>query len=197
MLPTWTSRTALSHQNILAAWQADPLWVALTQASVASVFHWLEPQAERDVRRTVWWTRAACLLAAFLSAAGHLYVVYEVLANKDHLTNFERMYVPHLFRGPIASTTRLANGPWLFLQYDLIIIGLSSLSWAYFLLSRLATDTIRAKVVLVFVLMLGDATIGPGATVSLTLWWREGKLQHLRTNAELPNGVVDIKGFSN
>ena len=191
MLPTWVERKPLRHQNILAAWQLDPVWVALIQALTAYSLCWMEPRSERDDRRAVWWTRATFLLAALSSAAGHLYTMFSILKSSDPCLEFGRIYVPHLFTGPEGSTKRLANGPWLFLQYDLLIIGLSSLSWAYlFVLKLIAQDKIGI-IALFVAFVLGDAMIGPGATVSLALWWREGQLQQIHANRLILKEKID------
>lgn len=57
--------------------------------------------------------------------------------------------------------------------YDLIIISLSSLSWA-FLLTPLGRRLSRP--ILGLIVLAGSLTVGPGATVSLALFAREGQL---------------------
>ena len=78
---------------------------------------------------------------------------------------------------------RLVSGPWLFLQYDLIIIALSSLSWAYVLVKDLVHDIPLATIAIPLILAAFGLVLGPGTTVSLTLFWREGVLQQERAMA--------------
>ncbi|KUL83284.1 hypothetical protein ZTR_09133 [Talaromyces verruculosus] len=122
MLPTWYPRPDVLHQNILAAWQPDPVWVSVLQATQVFI---LFSRARND-GRAVWWTRLSYLLAALSSAAGHIYGMGSILVSTDPATTITKVYVPYLFAGPEGATQKLASGPWLFLQYDLIIISISS-----------------------------------------------------------------------
>ena len=91
------------------------------------------------------------------------------------------MYVPFLRTGPAGvGHDVLIYGPWLFLQYDLIVIALSSLSWAYCLLAAGASPLVRPKHRVFILLLIGTVILGPGATVSLALCYREGILTEYR-----------------
>lgn len=177
MLPTWYPRPDELHQNILAAWQPDPVWVSIIQAILVWV---LRSNDQSDVK-AVWWTRFAYLFAAASSALGHLYTFGSILTSSEPLLTFVRTYVPFLFSGPHGADQKLANGPWLFLQYDLIIISLSCMSWAYILVTRAlpANESILRFLPIIF--LLGGVVLGPGAVVSLALFWREGALQRVRS----------------
>lgn len=66
------------------------------------------------------------------------------------------------------------HSAWLFLQYDLIIIAVSSLSWAFALLchafkGEASFSPARAGLMMT----VGALIIGPGGTVSLALLARE------------------------
>ena len=185
MPPTWIHRSALSHQNILAAWQPDPVWVSLIQASAVAIFSRYSFGPDRDGKRAAWWTRASFLIAAVSSAAGHLYVLSTIMLTRDPMVGFKRMYVPISSNGPGELNKKLASGPWLFLQYDLIIIALSSLSWAYLLVDRLLANNFSLRKVLWLGFFFGGLVLGPGATVSLALFWREGKLEQRRAAMRL------------
>lgn len=91
----------------------------------------------------------------------------------------------------IREGTTLVDGPWLFLQYDLIIIALSSISWAFLLVRQLLGPREMSTVRLALVFLLGHVVIGPGATVSLALYWREVKLEQNRQVDDLRNKSVD------
>ncbi|XXH00687.1 hypothetical protein Hte_007037 [Hypoxylon texense] len=174
MAPTWQepgSRSPILHQKILAAWQLDPVWVSLIQTSLAWGFSKL-PSRGDEKHRVQSCIRGSYTLAAASSALGHLYAMTRALNSKNEGTTLWRMYVPFpgLFNGPSGVTDILIRGPWLFLQYDLIIISLSSLSWAYYLLSR---ERGMSGLWLIFALLFGTSVIGPGATVSLALYVRE------------------------
>ncbi|RYP90069.1 hypothetical protein DL770_003808 [Monosporascus sp. CRB-9-2] len=183
MAPTWNgpdSRSVIVHQTILAIWQPDPIWVAWIQMGLQNMTWWLRGQTGPDVRKpthnSFLWIRGSYLLAAVSSAVGHLYSVGRVLTSNDPSTNFVRMYVPFPFTGPAGVSDILIRGPWLFLQYDLIIIGLSSMSWAFILLARTPARQRPSKLTLVLLMLAGYVTIGPGATVSLALYAREKRL---------------------
>ncbi|RYP71304.1 hypothetical protein DL771_004881 [Monosporascus sp. 5C6A] len=183
MAPTWNgpdSRSVVAHQTILAIWQPDPIWVAWIQMGLQNMTRWLRGQTGPDVRKpthnSFLWIRGSYVLAAVSSAVGHLYAVGRVLTSNDQNTNFVRMYVPFPFTGPAGVPDILIRGPWLFLQYDLIIIGLSSISWAFILLARTPAGQRPSKPMLVLLMLAGYVTIGPGATVSLALYARERRL---------------------
>lgn len=178
MLPTWYPRPDVLHQNILAAWQPDPVWVSILQA--IQVF--MLSSRTRSDGRAVWWTRFSYLLAALSSAAGHIYGMGSILVSTDPAMTITRVYVPFLFSGPEGATQKLASGPWLFLQYDLIIISISCISWAYLLILRTLSCNTWTRIYLLIIFMSSSAILGPGATVSLALFWREGYLSSIRTS---------------
>ena len=180
MLPTWIEPSARSpgkQQNFLAVWQPDPLWVSLIQQLIVAV---LSRYAHYDGRKSYRWVQNSFLLSAFFSAIGHLYVNIAMLTSGDCIHRFTRMYLPFSSKGSPSTTNILIRGPWLFLQFDFIIISLSSLSWVCMLLCRLPLGEGPTRSTLVTYLLLGTVTIGPGATVSLALLWREGKLQRFQ-----------------
>lgn len=182
MLPTWYPRSDEVHQIVLAAWQPDPVWVSVTQAALVSMFR----TRERSNTTAAWWVRFSYLMAAVSSASGHLYTAGSLLLSTDPGLGFLRVYCPLLFSGPQGAQERLASGPWLFLQYDLIIISLSSLSWAYILVDRQLEKHADVRKVLPVAILIAASVLGAGAVVSLALYWREGELQRKRgfTNVE-------------
>lgn len=170
MLPTWLPRLPHTHQSILAAWQPDPVWVAIIQASLTKLF-----SSTENASKAVWWTRASLILSAVACTIGHSYTMWAVLTSSDERLSFARMYVPHLVDGPQDAINLVARGSWLFLQYDLIIYSLASVSWAYVLVAPLvAPGALPRLVVLPALLVSGSVLLGPGAAVSLALFWREG-----------------------
>lgn len=183
MAPTWLgpdSRTAVYHQRILAAWQLDPIWVSW----ILTMFVWVlqtcltstGPPTPDNKPKAHEWIRASYMLAAASSASGHLYVLGRIFTSESSKVNLVRMYLPFPFAGLAQAEDIFVWGPWLFLQYDLIIITLSSISWAFFLLDNLRLPQRSSRGTLALLLLAGCATIGPGATVSLALYIREGQL---------------------
>ena len=220
MAPTWFGpevRSAETHQIILAAWQPDPIWVSLILTWTAHAGLWICGRSAgttaSDRHKAHWWVCASYILAASSSAAGHLYVMGRIIRSRNNgPVNFARMYMPlspitgHVGAGTNNTNDILIRGPWLFLQYDLIIISLSSLSWAFVLLLKLLPEqtppvpvsvppacirgsqqqqqqqqrrrgsVLSRSVILALILLAGSLTIGPGATVSLALFVRERRL---------------------
>lgn len=86
------------------------------------------------------------------------------------------MYVPFPFTGPAGVPDILVRGPWLFLQYDVIIFSVTSLTWVFFLLSRGPRGPPLSNLGLALALTGSCITVGAGATVSLALYVREGLL---------------------
>jgi hypothetical protein len=177
MLPTWLGpahRSARQHQIVLAAWQPDPLWVSSIYALLSSFGALTGQRDERSVRDSYLWNRASYALAAVCSAVGHLLTVAKMLSSyADPRLGFTRMYIPFVFTGPAEATEILMRGPWLFLQYDLIIIVLSSVSWAFLLCNSALELKGLQQVKLGVCMIVGTVAIGPGATVSLVLLARE------------------------
>ncbi|KAI0836870.1 hypothetical protein F5Y06DRAFT_272474 [Hypoxylon sp. FL0890] len=178
MAPTWNgpeSRTAEMHQNILFAWQPDPIWVSLIQTGIITAMSLFRSTVGRNngTAATQKWVAISYVLAALSSALGHLYTMINVLAKPDPIATLIRMYVPFPFSGPAGVTNIFTYGPWLFLQYDLIIISLSSISWAYIMLARASEGKGLSHGALALLMLVGSLTIGPGATVSLALLARE------------------------
>lgn len=184
MRPGWidpASRSPRSHQIILAAWQPDPVWVSIIQQLIGFIAIGYKTAIPQKSYR---WVRAALLVAAASSAFGHLYVMRVCLGSTDANLSAVRMYVPFFHNGPSNTSHILIRGPWLFLQYDLIIIAISSLSWAYALLHRLLPGGFQSRLKMIMFLGIGALTVGPGATVSMALFWREGMLHKLRKSME-------------
>jgi hypothetical protein len=177
---TWlgsTSRTPDQHQLILFAWQPDPVWVALIVAVGTAISHRFFDR-NREERR---WpvspnsVRLCYTLAILCSATGHLYGLHRMWAENfnSRSINFARMYIPRpLAGGPRGVEDILVRGPWLFLQFDLIIIALSSLSWAFILL-RSRIETNFSFIGLATFMFIGSVVFGPGAVVSFCLLVRE------------------------
>ena len=178
LLPTWYPRSDQLHQQILAAWQPDPVWVSWLQATLIIAFSRFSTKQSDE--ESVRWLQVSYAFAAMVSAAGHLYAVATLLASKDPRLTFERVYVPYLFPGPKDAALKLANGPWLFLQYDLIIISLSCLSWGYALADRIMEKQSKARIILLFLILAAGVIFGAGAVVSVILFWREGTLWRKR-----------------
>ncbi|GFF55468.1 levodione reductase [Aspergillus lentulus] len=186
MLPTWTgaaARSASDHQRILAAWQPDPLWVSWVQLALAfglSRLRRTEARGPSPQDRTSWWIRGAYLLAATSSVSGHLYTMATALS--DRQLSLWHMYIPSGWYGPSGvSDDILIRGPWLFLQWDLIIISLSSVSWVLAILHQAFGKNCGLWTLKVgLILVLGSVLIGPGGTVSLALAIREAQLERSR-----------------
>lgn len=119
------------------------------------------------------WICASYLLAATSSALGHLYVMSKIATSENHAVDIVRMYVPFLFTGPSGTSDILVRGPWLFLQYDFIIISLSSLSWAFLVLGPIYPKWHISAVTLALAMLISSVIIGPGGTVSIALLIRE------------------------
>lgn len=195
--PTWNgpeSRSPEVHQEILAAWQLDPIYVSLIQMALTNSSSWLQGERsggqKRDARAAHAWTRASYLAAAFCSSLGHLYTVGRFLTSTNEGTNFVRMYVPFPFTGPAGAPDILARGPWLFLQYDVIIFSIASLTWIFLLLSRMSRGPPLSNLGLAFALTSSCITIGAGATVSLGLYVREGLLPDKAKGKEVGQGPL-------
>lgn len=181
MLPTWVgpaSRTAMEHQRILAAWQPDPVWVSWIQLSLAAVIRriWKSPRGPRASHRLI---HGSYLLAAICSTVTHVYVILKALWAAD--LRLWAMYVPNGFAGTPGTDDILVRGPWLFLQYDLIIIAVSSLSWAFALLCHaFKGESSFSPGKAGLMMTVGALTIGPGGTVSLALLARENQLHQVQ-----------------
>lgn len=193
--PTWNgpeSRSPEVHQGLLAAWQPDPIWVSLIQIVLTNSSSWFRGERSGGQRRGTSaahaWTRASYLVAAACSALGHLYTMGRILTSTDEGTNFVRMYVPFPFTGPAGVPDILARGPWLFLQYDVIIFSIAGLTWAFLVLSRVPRGLPLSNLGLAFALTSSCITVGAGATISLALYVREGLLPE---NAEAKPGSKD------
>ncbi|KAL7625334.1 hypothetical protein AAE478_004550 [Parahypoxylon ruwenzoriense] len=184
MAPTWNgphSRSPEIHQMILAAWQPDPVWVSFIMLTLTKVMAALfqdrssriRVHKDEDKRRAHQWICASYVLAALASASGHLYVIGRIALSDNQAVDVVRMYVPFLFAGPSGTTDIFVRGPWLFLQYDIIIISLSSLSWAFTLLGPIRPMLRMSSVTLALVMVTSSVVFGPGTTVSLALLVRE------------------------
>lgn len=183
LAPTWLgpgARSAKTHQIILAAWQLDPVWVSWILQGTAYAGTWIlgrSADIPDDRRKAYWWVRFSYLLAAVSSASGNLYVVGRIISSYSHAVNIVRLYMPFFLTGPTGTESNIfARGPWLFLQYDFIIISLSSLSWAVLLLRQTALGQRFPCGILELIVLIGTVIIGPGATVSLALLFCEIQL---------------------
>lgn len=196
MLPLWVDRSPITHENILAVWQLDPLWVSAIQWTVT--FALSKPFCLRQGSSALshCWIRASYLAAAVFSASGHVYVLVSTVSSSDPAWSMAAMYVPFVRTGGAGDAEKLLRGPWLFLQFDLIIIALASLSWVYLLLCDLVGGQKLSGSRLVLALLTSLVLLGPGATVSLALFWREGLLEQLRKETRVDGVDGEKKGTS-
>lgn len=190
MLPTWVDRGSQTHQVILALWQLDPVWVSLVQsASIAiiSLFHSTDQTSDGEISSP--WIRFSYLVGALCSATGHIYAVGKIAVSTEPSMSLLAAYVPKDFTG-LRDNLKLIDGPWLYLQYDCIIIALSSLSWAYLLVSDLSASPRLWNSTRLGLFILGYLVVGAGGTVSLALFWREDVLQRKRNAANRKTGSI-------
>ena len=103
------------------------------------------------------------------------------------------MYVPFVRTGFAGEADRLLYGPWLFLQFDLIIITIASLSWVYLLLVDMMDTPRISRGMLMLALLTCSVVVGAGATVSMALFWREGLLEQLRKQTEITGGENQLR----
>ncbi|KAL8847080.1 MAG: hypothetical protein Q9221_007867 [Calogaya cf. arnoldii] len=185
MLPMWVERSAITHQKVLAVWQLDPLGVSVIQSTLTFVLSKVFLSGRRDSALSYHWMRAAYLAAAIFSAACHIYVLAFSLLSSDPSLSMAAMYVPFVRTTFGAAEDQLLNGPWLFLQFDLIIIAIASLSWVYLLLGDLLDDQRITRGMLMSALLICSLVVGAGATVSVALFWREELLEQLRKQTEV------------
>lgn len=180
MLPTWVPRSAEAHQTIVAVFMLSPFWVSGIILATTKVFAWfssLSSSSRRNKGAATWWIKAVHLQTALVSAAAHLYVMYRVLLpTNPEVVNLARMYLPLPPNGPIGVTDNITAGSWLFLQFDHIFISLSSLSWALLLLEKTPLRAQFGRGGLFLTLLVSALLIGPGATVSMALYFREDHL---------------------
>ncbi|KAI0892642.1 hypothetical protein F4806DRAFT_505373 [Annulohypoxylon nitens] len=177
------TRSSDMHQLILGLWQLDPVWVSCVQIILSKAYAMIG-QSSRNPGTTksdngqsgYFWTSTAYLTAAIMSGVGHLYTVWKIATNGDSGGVFGNMYVPWPLGALSGGQDVFVFSPWLFLQYDYVIISLSSLSWVYYLLQIAPQHRKPSPQALALVLLLGSVTFGPGTTVSLALWYREAKL---------------------
>ncbi|KAH6844704.1 hypothetical protein B0I37DRAFT_433233 [Chaetomium sp. MPI-CAGE-AT-0009] len=160
MAPTWVPRSAEVHQTIVAVFMLSPFWVSGITIAATKASAWFSGFSSSPRRNKT-----------------HLYVMYRVSfpANPE-VVNLTRMYLPLPPNGPIGVTDNITSGSWLFLQFDHIFISLSSLSWALLLLEKTPLQAQFGRGGLVSVLLVSALLIGPGATVSMALYFREGYL---------------------
>jgi hypothetical protein len=175
----WQNRYLSASQSELSSQQ---LWVSTIQAAGVLYFgFWRPARAKSHLERGISWIRFSYILGAAVSAMGHVYVLYKLATSDSPLSTIRRLYVPSILTEFPPDLT-LVDGPRLFLQFDLIIIALSSLSWAYILVSRLSFNKTTMNTALLAELLVGFLLLGAGATVSLALLWREDELKRHRDN---------------
>ncbi|KAI1879705.1 hypothetical protein JX265_002659 [Neoarthrinium moseri] len=186
MAPTWLgpeARSPASQQMIVALFQPSPVLFSLlltlftrTSEYVGRDGRNIRPDGPRDNRVVRRWVQGSYLAATAVSVIGRLYVLIRVFtAENSDSVNLLRMYVPHPFSGPVGTTEVLAGGPWLFLQWDSIIISLASSFWALVLLEK--DGVVRESIAIVaVVLAAGSVVLGPGATATMALYLRESQL---------------------
>lgn len=130
------------------------------------------------------WVRASYLLAAASSATAHVYVLTSTILSSNPALSFAEMYVPFVRTDVSGTEDLLLIGPWLFLQFDLIIMALAGVSWVYILLVDLMDDRRSTRIKFVLALLTNTVLLGVGTSVSVALFWREGILERRRNQTE-------------
>lgn len=190
MAPTWLgpdARSTITQQTVIAIFQPTPLYFSCIMKVVAHFAPSFSTNGgggggggglgkKRNQARS--WLRGTYLIAAILAGLGHLYVITRIITAQDaQKVSLVRMYIPFPFGGPAAVSSTLVWGPWLFLQWDNIVITLASLLWASILLSQmgLMRKSNRGKMFLLSTAV--SVVFGPGTAVTLALYVRESYLE--------------------
>lgn len=93
------------------------------------------------------------------------------------MARFARVYVPDPASVQRATDDTVAKGAMLFMQYDNLIIMTTCAIWIYLLLQPyFHFEGVVRKFAALAGLALGTVILGPGAMVSIGLWWREDSL---------------------
>lgn len=187
LLPPLVNRSPSTQQTISALFQISPLAAVLLQHSLARLLRTAvfpkekEKEGEKGEEKQKQnqadkpYICRTYLTSALFTSLSHVYVLTTALTTTQPQASFTRIYLPRSARVAPAAKDTIFQGALLFLQYDWVLINVSSGLWLYTILRPhlFLTSGLRRAVAFLGTLA-GFVLLGPGAVVSLGLWWREG-----------------------
>ncbi|KAL9047183.1 MAG: hypothetical protein Q9214_000184, partial [Letrouitia sp. 1 TL-2023] len=173
--PALTS-TPKQHQTLIALYQATPVFTIALQLAISSLWSY-STETSKPTSGSKTHVKVALAAAALFSCATHLYAVSASVFAGDPMARFARVYVPNPASVQRGADDTVAKGAMLFMQYDNLIIMTTCTTWIYLLLQPyLYFEGGVRKFAALAGLALGTVILGPGAVVSIGLWWREDSL---------------------
>lgn len=201
VLPPAVVYSTDSHQTIMAIFVLSPLICVAVQSALASFISEPIPQEIRGAKsgseggdNAKFYIKATYLLLALYSAAFHLICIFACIFSSDPSATFSGVYIPNPFNVDHDSPQRLTQAATLFLQYDWVIICLTSVLYSYLLIESFVSSPSAATVdedrfmrtiglfpfqawlSTVITICLVTVMLGPSTVVSLSLWQRERHL---------------------
>lgn len=175
----------VEHQQAFTAlFQVSPLIFVGIQQVAARLIKTLDQGRERSDTDNLF-VMGSYILAGLSSAAAHIYVMMVLLFTKNARITFSRVYFPSLAKIDQWAPSNITEGAHLFLQYDWIIIHLTCMLYAYFLLEphletltrHLKAPSGPSKLVAQLLVIMTTIVLGPGTVVSFAFAAREYGLQ--------------------
>lgn len=165
-------RSIARQQNIIVLVQLSPVLTTIIQHLLTRISGTLLPKSASAKAADVKTLPRSYLLIGMVPALCHICVVARALST----TGLASMYIP----GPNSQVTaatldKVAQGAFLFLQYDWIMINASTLIWSF---SKISAVADLHAISLTAGLLMIECVVGPGALVCGILWWRENRLAY-------------------
>ena len=160
-------RSTARHQNIISLVQVTPLLTTVIQHLMAATLGPIRTGRKPLKEGYLGTLRRSYMVIGTIAAAAHIYVVVRALQT----TGLGAVYLP----GPnsqvtAASLDKVAQGAFLFLQYDWIMVNVSTLIFSF----SMITDIVDAGALsLMASLVVIDCIVGPGALLCAVLWLGE------------------------
>ena len=168
------SQSRGQHQAMIVVYLTTPLIFSGIQQLLGRLIDQFQYRKESNgtSRRTA---INAYIVAAVVAGLGHLYVLFRALGTDNPAATLAEVFIPiQLDKFP---ADLLTAGSHLFIQYDYIIVSLTCFCYIFGQLLPLLDIRAVGKPTLAVGLAVSTVLLGPGATLMLSLWARERKLQ--------------------
>jgi hypothetical protein len=175
--------TSEQRQGLIALYRVAPILFATIQPiTVRFIATFQQIPGPPDTNQS--FVVGAYIFAGLYSTAAHTYAMMASLFDQNPATIFGRVFLPSYTHVDASTPTVIVDAAHLFLQYDLIVIGLTFIPYTYVLLDPLLEErslfqphiNIRQELERPMALLLVILTcviLGPGATVSFAFAVKE------------------------
>ena len=167
--PPLVARDPYHHQTLIGGFQVTSLALTTLHYAFSKLF---KPSKGGKHSQDLPWIRSALAIAVVVSSAAHTYVI----ANAFLSSGIKRSVYFGISNAQVlaADVDTVALGSAFFLQWDIYLMNMTTMIWGVILVRQTVDVNLTG---LTLGLLIMNAVLGPGATMSSVFYWRESRIR--------------------